>query len=235
MTIAEKIIFIVDKMKYMIDAGKQAEREAFWSNFFKNGVFGGMFAGGGWNIETFKPVYPAEKIQIKSRYVADRLFYNFNRPGTTLSTPVDLAEFCEHADFSQCPYADSIFTDARAKNITIDLGNSTALYRTFAGGNGGWLENITVKVTELCISFFNPFLYQTDMREVRFTEDSTIAANITFAQSSMLSTESIDSIINALQDRTGQTTLTLSLHTNVVSRLTEEQWAIIDAKNWTVG
>lgn len=226
---------MADRVEDVFDAGKEAEREAFWANFFKGGVFGGMFSGGGWNVNTFKPVYPAEKIAIASRYAAERLFSNFNRPNSFAQPLVDLAEFCEHADFSQCPYLDFTFSDARAKNLTLDLSSCTGINRAFGSGNGGELENIRLKVTATCTAYPNAFFYQSEMKELHFTEDSVIAANISFAQSSLLSDESINSIINALQDRNGSTTLTLTVHKNVYNRMVADgRDALVTAKNWTL-
>lgn len=216
MSIAKKLSAIVEGLPRVFSAGAKSEHERFWSEFFKDGVYGAMFAGGGWNTETFKPVYPAEKIKVTSRYTGDRLFYNFNR-SLSFETPlVDLAECCEHIDFSDMPYADRVFNNARAKNITVDFGKCTGLDHAFAGGNGGELENVTVRVTENCTSYISPFIYQSAMKELRFTEDSVIAANIPFQQSASLSVDSVNSIINALQDRSGQTGLTLYLHATVI-------------------
>lgn len=226
---------MADRVEDVFDAGKQAEREAFWTNFFKGGVYGGMFSGGGWNAETFQPIYPEEKINISNRFIAERLFYKFNRSADYSTPLVDLSEFCTHADFSECNYADRVFFDARAKNITVDFGKCTGLDYAFASGNGGELENITVKVTELCTVFSNTFVYQNQMREVRFTEDSVIAANIAFAQSSMLTHDSLMSILNALKDYSGTTTTkTLTLHANSKALLTDSEKAIATQKGWTI-
>lgn len=215
--------------------GKQAEREAFWETFFRNGIFGGMFAGGGWNADTFKPIYPAEKIAIATRYAAERLFFNFNRPSSFAQPLVDLAEFCEHADFSQCPYLDFTFNDARAKNISLDLSACTGINRAFGSGNGGELENIRLKVTATCTAYTNAFFYRSSTTSIVFTEDSVIAANISFAQSSLLNDESVNSIINALQDRNGTTTLTLTVHKTVYNRMVADgRNALVTAKNWTL-
>jgi hypothetical protein len=116
----------------------------------------------------------------------------------------------------------------------LDLSNCTTLNRAFSSGNGGALNNITLKVTEVCTSYANTFLSQSELIEIRFTEDSTIAANIAFQQSAALSADSVNSIINALQDRTGTTGLTLYLHATVKAKMTDEQYARITAKNWTV-
>ena len=62
----------------------------------------------------------------------------------------------------------------------------------------------------------------------------TIKLSISFAQSSKLSDLSIQSIIEGLADLTGGTAQTLTLHSIVGGKLTDEQKATITAKNWTL-
>ena len=56
--------------------------------------------------------------------------------------------------------------------------------------------------------------------------------SISFAECSLLSDISIQSIIDGLADLTGGTAQTLTLHADVGAKLTEEQKATITAKNW---
>ena len=60
------------------------------------------------------------------------------------------------------------------------------------------------------------------------------ATNLSFAQSSKLSAESVQSIIDALVDLTGATAQTLSFHATVGAKLTQAQKDAISAKNWTL-
>lgn len=63
---------------------------------------------------------------------------------------------------------------------------------------------------------------------------NSIKVNANFSGTSKWDDDSIQSIIDGLADLTGGTTQDLTLHTNVVTRLTEAQWAQIYAKNWQV-
>jgi hypothetical protein len=72
------------------------------------------------------------------------------------------------------------------------------------------------------------------MRLENITVEGTIGKSIAFAQSSLLTTASVNSIINALKDLTGAAAQTLTLHADVGARLTEAQKAAITAKNWTL-
>lgn len=63
---------------------------------------------------------------------------------------------------------------------------------------------------------------------------SSLICSLNLRQSSLLSDDSIASIINGLADLTGQTAQTLILHNDVKARLTDEQTAAITSKNWTL-
>lgn len=77
----------------------------------------------------------------------------------------------------------------------------------------------------------NPFNGCTSLIEVRFTPES-IKQNISFTQSSQLSDESIQSILDGLA--TVSTTRTLSLNSAVYAKLTEEQKQSATDKGWTI-
>lgn len=80
----------------------------------------------------------------------------------------------------------------------------------------------------------NTFTRNDALAEIRFVAGS-IKVGVAFVNSSLLSDESIQSIVDGLADLTGQTAQTLTLHSSVISRLTSEQLAAITAKNWTLG
>lgn len=82
-----------------------------------------------------------------------------------------------------------------------------------------------------CTKVSSAFASCTALEEVRFAKE-TIKLSISFAQSSMLSAESVQSIIDGLA--TVETEQTLTLNSAVSSALTEEQWSEILNKNWMV-
>jgi hypothetical protein len=77
----------------------------------------------------------------------------------------------------------------------------------------------------------NPFSGCTSLIEVRFTPES-IKQNLAFTQSSQLSDESIQSILDGLANVTE--TRTLTLHSEVYAKLTEEQKQSTTDKGWTI-
>lgn len=220
-----------------LEAGKQAERETFWDNiWYENGtmktVFRCTFGGDIWNVNSFKPIYPAEPIQIKN---CTSMFEYCNRNVANNSEILDLTDFCAHADFSQCTSATDTFSNARVKNITVDFGNCTSLASTFLQSNSGSLNGIYIRVTEKCTKYSETFASTVGLRTIKFTDDSTIAANISFSRSSKLTDESVDSIVSALKDLIGETSKTLTVHADVYNRMVElGKDALVTAKNWTL-
>lgn len=77
------------------------------------------------------------------------------------------------------------------------------------------------------------FNYCQNLTNISFVELS-IKNSIKFSESSLLSDESIQSIIDGLADLTGQTAQTLTLHPDVKNKLTEEQIASATSKNWNI-
>lgn len=72
--------------------------------------------------------------------------------------------------------------------------------------------------------------YLNALREVRFK--GTLKQNIRLDESGQLSNESVDSIINALADLTGQSSCSIQFNNAVGNKLTDTQKATITAKNW---
>lgn len=77
----------------------------------------------------------------------------------------------------------------------------------------------------------NPFNGCTSLKEVRFTKES-IKYNLSFTQSSQLSDESIQSILDGLA--TVSSTQTLAFNSAVYAKLTEEQKQSATDKGWTI-
>jgi hypothetical protein len=71
------------------------------------------------------------------------------------------------------------------------------------------------------------------LEEIRL-KPNTLSKPLSFASCGKLSDASIQSIIVGLADLTGQTSQTISFHTNVISRLTDAQALAITSKNWTI-
>ena len=92
----------------------------------------------------------------------------------------------------------------------------------------GELDFSNIKDVDALIHIFNGC---TSLIEVRFTPES-IKQNLAFTQSSQLSDESIQSILDGLANVS--TTQTLSLNSEVYAKLTEEQKQSATDKGWTI-
>lgn len=226
-----------------IEAGKQAEREEFWGDYFpietnEVGLYRCFFAGCGWNAKTFsKVVYPQEKITpIGSG--AERMFAWFNRNRGVTSNPnapIDLTEFCKHADFSKCTSTNSTFNNARVENITLDLSSCENINYLFHQDNGGYINKVVLKLTETTTSATYAFGYNYDLKELTFTDDSTIATSINLQWSYSLTKASFESTINALSSAVTGKTATFSKKAKEAAFTADEWAALIATKpNWTI-
>ena len=246
MSIADKLVTIAENERKVYEAGKKAEYDAFWDKFQQNGkrnFYAGAFGGIGWNKDTFKPKYP---VAPNGSTVTDYMFYHFNRQSTSGDDDLlDFSEFNSMFDFSKSKRLLYTFYNARIKNLYLDCSSATLMTGTFNADNGGYIENLTLKVTETTTSFSNTFEYQKYTKNITFTEDSVISANIRFTQSVKLTKASITSIINALSITATSKSVTFSKEavnkafetsTGANDGSTSAEWlALIATKtNWTI-
>lgn len=246
MSIADKLVTIAENERKVYEAGKKAEYDAFWDLFQQNGKrdnYMGAFGGIGWTIDTFKPKYP---IILNGTSSADYMFYGFNRISTEdIDDLLDFTEFNSMIDFRSSKRFSYTFANARIKNLYVDCSSATELTHAFNADNGGYLENLTLKVTPTTTRFASAFEYQSRMKNLTFTEDSEIVASIDFKWSTNLTHDSIVSIINALSSTTTGLSVTLSktavnnafkTETGSADGSTSPEWlALIATKtNWTI-
>ena len=64
--------------------------------------------------------------------------------------------------------------------------------------------------------------------------EGEIPFGIGFSNSSKLTVESLQNLVDHLKDLTGQASAKLALHATAGAKLTEEQKNAITAKNWTL-
>ena len=118
-------------------------------------------------------------------------------------------------------------------NFDLDIENNVSVNLNNAFQNAKGIE--IIDGTPLNVSntntFNSTFTQCINLREIRFAVNS-IKGSISFVNSSHLSTDTIQSIIDGLADLTDGTAQTLTLHATVGSKLTDEQKATITAKNW---
>ncbi len=111
--------------------------------------------------------------------------------------------------------------------VPITIRNTSAknaFYRCYA------LENIPSLTLEGVPDF--DFTFASCEALAHITIHGSIDVNISFAESPLLTNESVQSIIDHLADLTGKAAQTLTLHATVGNKLTDAQKAACTAKNW---
>ena len=239
-TVKDEAIKLRQNIDAVYEAGQNDENKRFWDAIFQDGKRENfMYGFGGESLlyelhlspYIIRPVDPATG----TPRAATGMFQYANRYKRHTIGEYDMTEICKKIDMSQARGADGMFYGAYVKNVTLDLSNVETMSNFINSGDGGSFVNITLTVSDKCIGYNKAFYYVRSTTHLIFTEGSVIAADISFSYSNLLDDESIQSIINALQDRTGQTALKVTFHTDVVNRLTDAQLAQIAAKNWQLG
>ena len=243
MSIAEKLQTVAENQQRVYDSGQQAEYDRFWDAFQKNGTRGNYwygFSGYGWAAEALKPKYKIAIIE-DSRTVqyAVGMFYRCggNDYNGNPNTCVDFSFIKDKFDFSGLKNANSLFNSAYMINIDVDLSNAETAEGAFARSWGGYLDNITLKVSEKLTNCPNMFLYGSTITKLTFTEDSVIACNgLDISACTNLTHDSVMSIINALADKSTDTSVNwaVTLGTANLAKLTDAEKAIATEKGWTL-
>lgn len=204
-----------------ISGGGDNYYDTFWDNFqdYGNRVEYDRAFYKGWNDNTFAPKYDIQPTN------AQEMFY-----GCQIT---DIKGICENRgitlDFSKATNTVSLFyTSAVTKVGTIDLSSAASGNQIFYKCTD--LESVDLIVCLAKHTFNNTFANCGKLKEIRFSGE--IGAKLTLAHSSLLSSDSVQSIIDHLADLTGGTAQTLTLHSTVGAKLTDEQKATITAKNW---
>ena len=209
--------------------GEKAEHARFWDVYQQNGNrtdYQTSFSGEGWTAESFRPKY---NIAPQSAYMM------FRNSRIEVDLPALLTSLGVTMNTSKCinfqyAFFGSRFTRLGEINVT-GIGAAVPLSNTFESCS--YLHTIDkVVCVEQNRFAANTFASCKVLENITF--DGTIGASISFAQSPALSADSVQSIIDALKDLTGQTAQTLTFHATVGGNLTDEQKTAITAKNWTL-
>lgn len=134
------------------------------------------------------------------------------------STTAGLGVFFECAGISRVPVAIEVASGVSIQAMFSACSKLHTITLIKLGGN----NNITSN------SFNGLYVLE------NITFDGSIEKSVTFPQSSKLTDASVQNIIDHLADLTGKTAQTLTFHADVGAKLTDEQKAIVTAKNWTL-
>jgi hypothetical protein len=204
--------------------GIQEEYDRFWDTYqrgYSDGSF--AFAGRGWNIETFKPKknidFTNNYMLFRDSYIDGDLVEILNNLGITFSTA--------RADSLYMAFYNTKFTRIGEIDTTKSSVNQSLFEKSSK------LETIDKIIVAGFKGCSNAFTNCTALKNITF--EGTIGNSISFASSPLLTTESIDSIINALQDLTGATSKTLTVHADVYDGMVASgKDALVTAKNWAL-
>lgn len=207
--------------------GKKEEYDTFWDTYQNNGKrrdYVSAFRGSMWNNNIFKPKYDIRPVGSLN---AQSMFAQSDIP--------DLAGVLESQgvvlDVSGTDGIIQMFQSAEVKHIpALDLRNATN-NNNYAFGSGCSVETIDKLIVSENTVFSNTTFNGDKLENIIF--EGTIGVSINFSVCP-LSTQSVQSIIDHLKDRSGLETQTLTFRSDVGAGLTETQRATITAKNWTL-
>ena len=229
MTTAEKLTQIAENQQRVYDAGFTAGQaqggadsyyDTFWDAYQQNGSTTGvsyMFAGLGWTDETFKPKY-----SLARAYTANYMFAGTGITDISHLPRMTVRYGIGHMFFNSTAIAHvgEIYVDSTSLTLTSMFQGATALHT---------IDKLTVQSGN---NYTNAFSNCTSLANITF--DGVIGNAISFANSSLLTDASVQSIIDHLEDLTGKTAQKLTLHATVGGKLTQEQKDAVSAKNWTL-
>ena len=178
MSISEKLVAISENVPKVYEAGKEAEKDSFWSVFQNNGKATSFYyacAYSRFDDTNFNPQY--DFVASTTNNAFQNMFYN-NKYLTDTKVGFDARNTTHIGGMFYNATALKTIRKLIADN-SITNGGTNAFYNCIS------LEDIVI--------------------------EGTLALSITFAQSSKLTAESIESIINSLSATTSNLTLTLNL------------------------
>lgn len=210
--------------------GRTAEYDGFWDNFQDYGnrtnySFG--FSGFCWNDATFRPKYNIKAVGnaaslFRSLEVTEDLPVIFEKQGIVLDTSqaTNLEYFFQTSN-SLAPIGlgtvdctgltvrlSSSFSSRRTRQVKLIINDSVAFYNTF---------NAAINMTDLEL-------------------EGTLGTNgLSLSNSTLLTHDSLMSVINAAKDYSGSSTAyTVAFGEENLAKLTEEEIAIATEKGWTL-
>lgn len=224
-TIAEKLTLIAENEPKVFNAGKQAEYDAFWDVYQQNGTrkdYSLAFGGKGWTDEFFKPKYP---IVCDGHSAVYQMFAQ-----TKITTiPEGLIDTSKVANLNYMFYRPESLEYAP----TIDASSATAM--TGLCQNAVTLKKVGIEnITSGC-SYEVAFENCISLTDLHIT--GTLGKNRFNVQWCPLTTESLLSILNALEDKSGDTSgtsWTVTFGSKNLAKLTTGDLSTAWNKGWDV-
>lgn len=212
-----------------IEEGRQEAYDEFWDAAQNNGGLlqtTGLFMGRAWNNVTLKPKYP---VVVNSTYMMFAFCgYNgdlddvFDKRGLSLTYDINMGASARNG---------YMFYDSFIKAVgLVDISALTNTTQVASFFNTSTLETIRNLIPPKCA--MGASCWGAGLTNLGIGGE--ITKDFDLSRCPKLTTESVQSVIDHLADVTGQTSLKLTLHNTVGSKLTEAQKQQITAKNWTL-
>lgn len=203
--------------------GIQAECDRFWDAYQDNGNrtnYAKAFCSVGWTDQTFRPkhnIMPSSCSEMfRTSGVVD-IVGALERTGVTFDT--SNATTFEHM------FAYTNIEEAPHLNLT-KAGNVSYLFNACR-----MLKKASLTFAEATTSYYQ-YMFSGCYSLQDLEISGVIDIELSLINSSELTSESVQSVVDALKDLTGQTAKTLKFNSSVLLKLTDVQIAQIGAKNW---
>lgn len=216
-----------DKVMTDYEEGRNDEYDSFWDIYQDNGnrqSYNMAFGGTGWTDDTFNPKYNIVPTQANNMFNTS---YIVNLKGILDKLGVTL-------DFSQTSYASNCFSYSSITDVgVVDCANAVDFPPMFTHATRlKNIEKIVIYENQTFPSVFNNAL---ELENVVF--DGVIGKNgLNLQWSTKLSKDSLLSLLNCLQDKTGDTTAEwkVTIGTTNKAKLTDSELLIASNKGWGV-
>lgn len=214
-----------------LEVGKQAEYDQFWDVYMMNGnqkSFTCLFAGTGWREGTFKPKYDIVPTSAASMF-------------THAAINTDLVELLASMgitlDLSQCSSMNSCFAYSQFVRLgVIDTRNANSLGSLFTGCSSLETIDLLLLKEDGSQTLTSVLSYCGELKNLEI--EGVIGQNGFNVQwSNKLTHDSLMSIINALQDKSADTSGTewvVTIGTTNLAKLTDAEKAIATQKGWSL-
>ena len=234
MSIAEKLTTVAENQQKVFDAGKEAGKEAEWKAFWGDLLINGTRTN--YNYAFYLPHWVGVLRNHPPAYdmkptTATYMFQGWNTSSKTFDLVALLEEWGITLDFSNCTNFNRIFESNTTNSHVgvMDIRKGTNFTSAFAYSK---IETIDKVIVDENLNFSAIFTSYSALKNITF--EGNIGKALNMSACKVLTSASVQSVIDHLKDLTGATTQTLTLHATVGAALTDVQKAAISAKNWTL-
>lgn len=201
--------------------------DIFWDNYQDYGNYSGYRYGKGWSDENFRPKYDlnfnggAQQMFLNSEITNLVQILKDLNIGWDTSRVTNFESFIQNSKITHLP---------TISTLGIATGKSTgAIF--YACRTLQFIEKIILKSGIVWSnSAFSSTIGLITIGEI----EGYFETSVNMFPCSLLDDETIQRIISALADLTGQEAQTITFHSTVKAKLTEEQISTITSKNWTL-